>query len=201
MSPSEPVGKVKVKPKRLNSAFKQLMTIHWWMALCYLVLFVVGTLMAQLPREVSIRGSLYNFHKSMGVLTIALLSWRILVLMRVWWRKYIKRLPKFTSKWLKNFAVHVILYIFMWLVPVTGLLLSNSYKSNNVKFFGIVVPDIFPENSAMVELGRNLHFWFSYTFLAFILLHVILQWKVVRANWKRFTNFWAKHLAFPDRSS
>ncbi len=175
MSSSETVGKAKVKSKRLNSAFKQLMTIHWWMALCYLVLFVVGTSMAQLPREVSIRGSLYGFHKSMGVLTIALLSWRILVLMRVWWRKYIKRLPKFTSKWFRNFVVHVTLYIFMWVVPITGLFLSNSYKSNNVKLFGIVVPDIFPENSAMVELGRNLHFWFSYTFLAFILLHTILQ--------------------------
>ena len=201
MSSLQPVGKANLKPKRLNSAFKQLMTIHWWMALCYLVLFVVGTFMTQLPREVSLRSPLYNFHKSMGVLTIALLSWRILVLMRVWWRKYIKKLPKFTNKWFKNFAVHATLYLFMWVVPMTGFFLSNSYKSNNVKFFGIVLPDIFPENSAMVELGRSMHFWFSYTFLAFILLHIILQWKVVRANWKRFTIFVGKHLAIPDRFS
>jgi cytochrome b561 len=74
----------------------------------------------------------------------------------------------------------------MWAVPITGFLLSNSYKSNNVKFFGLPLPDIFPQNSAMVDLGRNLHFWLAYTFLAFIILHIVLQWKVAKAMWRRF---------------
>lgn len=174
---------------RLNSAFKQLMSVHWWMAACYLVLFVVGTVMAQLPREVSFRGGLYDFHKSIGVLTMALLSWRILVLLRVWWRKYTKRSPKFKPDWFKTFALHSSLYIFMWAVPVAGFLLSNSFKNKNVKFFGIVLPDLFPQNSAMVEVGRSLHFWLSYTFLAFVILHTIAQRKVVRANWRRISGF------------
>ncbi|HEY9298168.1 MAG TPA: cytochrome b/b6 domain-containing protein, partial [Phormidium sp.] len=144
---------------RLNSAFKQLMSLHWAMAACYLVLFITGPFMAQLPREFFIRNPLYAFHKSVGVLTMALLTLRILTLLRVWWKKYTKRLPKFTKEWYKNFALHATLYVFMWLVPVAGFLLSNSYKSNNVKFFGIILPDMFPQNSAMVDLGRSLHFW------------------------------------------
>jgi len=83
----------------------------------------------------------------------------------------------------------------MWLVPVAGFLLSNSYKSNIVKFFGIVVPDMFPQNSAMVEVGRSLHFWLGYTFLAFVILHILDQKKVVRANWRRLTNFVRTKLA------
>ncbi|MEG5033257.1 cytochrome b [Microcoleus sp. AT3-D2] len=174
---------------RLNSAFKQLMSLHWVMSACYLVLFISGTSMAQLPGELSIRGPLYDFHKSVGVLTMALLTWRILTLLRVWWKKYTKRLPKFTKEWYKNFALHVSLYLFMWLVPVAGFLLTNSYKSNNVKFFGILLPDLFPQDSAMVEVGSSLHFWLAYTFLAFAILHILDQKKVVRANWRRLTNF------------
>jgi cytochrome b561 len=174
---------------RLNSAFKQLMSLHWAMAACYLVLFITGPFMSELPRELFIRNPLYAFHKSVGVLTMAFLTLRILTLLRVWWKKYTKRLPKFTKEWYKNFALHASLYVFMWLVPVAGFLLSNSIRNKNVPFFGIVVPDMFPKNPAMVEVGRSLHFWLSYTFLAFVILHILDQKKVVRANWRRLTNF------------
>jgi cytochrome b561 len=160
---------------RLNNAFKQLMSVHWWMSSAYLILFVTGTFM-------------YDFHKSIGVLSMALLTWRIFLLLQVWWKKYTKRAPKFTPSWFKTVALHTSLYIFMWAVPITGFLLSNSFRANNVKFFGIVLPDIFPQNQAMAEVGRSAHFWLAYTFLAFIVLHTIAQRKVVRANWRRFRN-------------
>jgi cytochrome b561 len=159
------------------------------MAACYLVLFITGPFMSELPRELFIRNPLYAFHKSVGVLTMAFLTLRILTLLRVWWKKYTKRLPKFTKEWYKNFDLHASLYVFMWLVPVAGFLLSNSIRNNNVPFFGIVVPDMFPKNPAMVEVGRSLHFWLSYTFLAFVILHLLDRKKVVRANWRRWTNF------------
>ena len=174
---------------RLNSAFKQLMSLHWAMSACYLVLFITGPFMSQLQREFFMRNPLYAFHKSAGVLTMAFLTLRILTLLRVWWKKYTKRLPKFTKEWYKSFALHVSLYVFMWLVPVAGFLLSNSIRNKNVPFFGIVVPDMFPKNPAMVEVGRSLHFWLAYTFLAFVILHLLHQKKVVKANWRRLTNF------------
>ena len=174
---------------RLNSAFKQLMSVHWWMAAIYGVLFVTGTFMSQLERGVSFRNSFYDFHKSMGVLSMAFLTWRILVLLRVWWKKYTKRFPRFSWLWFRTVTLHTSLYVFMWAVPVSGVFLSNSFRSNNVKFFGFVLPDIFPQNSSMKDLGGNLHFWLSYSFLAFIVLHAIDQEKVVWANWRRFKQF------------
>jgi cytochrome b561 len=178
----------RLKP-RLNSAFKRLMSVHWLMAACYLLLFTTGTLISQLPREFPIRNPLYDFHKSIGTLTIALLTWRILVLLQVWRRKYMRRLPRFSPAWMQKFALHTLLYAFMWVVPVTGFFLSNSFKSQNVHFFGIVLPDLFPQNSALVDLGRSLHFWLAYTFCAFVSLHILAQWKVVRANGRRLSNF------------
>ncbi|MGB3240528.1 MAG: cytochrome b/b6 domain-containing protein [Geitlerinemataceae cyanobacterium] len=176
---------------RLNSAFKHLMSLHWVMSVGYLVLFTTGPVMARLPREVVIRNPLYDFHKSMGALVLGLLTWRILVLLRVWWRKYIKRMPKRTKKWYQAVALHTTLYVFMWVVPVTGFFFSNSFKSNNVHLFGILLPDLFPQNSELVNLGRNLHFWFSYTFLCVIILHMLVQRKVVRSLWRRFVG-WTK---------
>ncbi|QFZ93215.2 cytochrome b [Synechococcus elongatus] len=183
-----------VLPKRrVNNAFRNLMSLHWWMAWAYLVLFVGGSIMAQLPREVSFRSSLYDFHKSIGILTIGLLLGRVLLLLRVWWRKYSRQFPQASAHWWRRLLLHSSLYGFMIVVPVTGILLSNSFRSNNVKFFGIVIPDIFPQNAAMVEVGRSLHFWLAYSFLMFVVVHTIDQWKVVRAIVRRWKN-WAQTL-------
>ena len=170
---------------RLTSAFQRLMSVHWWMAGLYLLQFSGGAFMAQLSREVSFRGSLYDIHESIGLLTIALLLWRIMVLLQVWWKKYTRHLPRLSPKWWRNMLLHTLLYGFMVVVPLTGLLLSNSYKAGNVAFFGLVITDLFPENKAMVELGRSLHFWLAYTFLAFIVLHTLAKWRVVQANLHR----------------
>lgn len=172
------------KPQK-TSAYKQLWSMHWIMAACYLAIFIGGSFMARLPRELFIRNPLYDFHKSMGVLTMALLTWRIFYLLRVYWTKYTRRQPKMTGDWIRTFTLHALLYLFMLVTPVTGFFFSNSFKSNNVRFFGITMPDIFPENAAMVEIGRSLHFWLAYAFLAFIILHTVEQWKFAQGFWRR----------------
>jgi cytochrome b561 len=174
------------------------MSVHWWMAGCYVLLFCSGNLMVKLPKT-PLRHLSYDFHKSIGVLTMALLTWRILTLIQVVRKKYTRRLPKFSPPWIRTFALHTSMYILMWVVPVTGYLLSNSFRPNNVSFFGLPLPDIFPPNGAMAGLGRSLHFWLAYTLLAFIALHLILQWKVVKANWRRFKGFVNKKIQAGDK--
>ncbi len=177
----------KTNKPRKNSAYQNLMSIHWWMFNCYIIIFVVGSFMSRLPREAFGRNLLYDFHKSLGVLAMALLTWRILTLLQVWWKKYTKRLPKYSSKWMQKVALHTSLYIFMWAVPISGFFFSNSFKNNNVRFFGVTLPDLFPQNSDLVDLGRNIHFWLAYAFLAFIILHGIDQFKVVKGFWRRIS--------------
>lgn len=173
------------KPKRRNSAFQRLMDVHWWMAGCYLLLFLTGPLMSRLPRDVFGRTQLYDFHKSIAIISLILLVWRIATLVQVFWKKYTRRCPKTTSKWWQKTLLHVVLYILMVGVPLSGFLLSNSFKVNGVSLFGIPVPDIFPENKDMVEVGRALHFWSSYVFLLFVACHTYQQWHVVRGYWKK----------------
>ena len=192
MLPNAMVPNTNVAPvARKNNAFKHLMSVHWIMAVCYLILFIGGTTMARLPDEFPFRGNFYGFHKGVGVLTIGILSWRIIILLRVWWRKYTKHSPRFSLAWLRKVLLHISLYLFMWVVPFTGVFLSNSYRSGNVSFLWMTLPDMFPKNAEVLGLARNLHFWLAYTFLAFTILHTIDQRKVVWANWRRFLN-WLK---------
>lgn len=180
---------IKSGKPRLTSAFQHLMSIHWWMTIAYFVLFISGATMSRMPGEVSFLGLMYDFHKSIGILSMAFLTWRIFILIQVWWKKYSKRFPKLSFKWWQTFALHTALYVFMWAVPISGFLLSNSFKPNNVKFFGLPMPDMFPHDKTMLDVGQQLHFWLSYTFLAFVILHTIAKWKVIRANWRRLVQF------------
>lgn len=62
-----------IKP-RMNSAFKQLWSMHWIMAVCYFILFIGGTVMVRMPEELPLREGTYTLHKSIGALTMALLA-------------------------------------------------------------------------------------------------------------------------------
>ncbi|NBD31434.1 MAG: cytochrome B [Cyanobacteria bacterium] len=195
MSSQTASSKKGAKPK-LNSAFQRLWSLHWWMAIAYLILFIGGVWMVRMPQNSFLQNNAYDFHKSMGALTMGLLTLRIFTLQQVWWRKYTHRSPKINSAWVRTFLLHTAIYIFMLAVPISGFFFSNSYQSNNVTFFWLAtLPDLFPENSALVSLGRQVHFWLAYTFLAFIGLHVIDQKKYVRALWRRSTKALQKRFA------
>lgn len=150
--------------------------------------------MATLQGDVSYRGSLYDFHKALGVLTMGLLTARILVLLlSLRWKTAAKRpLPKADRIW--AIALHTILYLFMFVVPLSGWFLSNSFDKD-VSFFGLLLPRLFPTDKAVAELGRSLHFWLAYAFLAFIFLHTIDERKFLRATLRRFFQSVRKTLA------
>ncbi|XGV98233.1 MAG: cytochrome b [Leptolyngbya sp. BL-A-14] len=173
-------------PKRHKSAAQRLWFLHWLMAAFYLILFAGGMYMADLPREVSYRGSLYTFHKTLGVFVMSLLLARISVLLGVVLHKYRRRLPKTTPHWWRMVALHAALYTFMLLVPLSGYLFSNA-NAKDVVILGtnIVLPPLIGADKGLAELGRSAHFWLSYTFLAFVLLHALDQRKYLRAVLRR----------------
>jgi cytochrome b561 len=182
-----------VTKPRLNSVFKQLMSIHWWMAACYLVLLASGKIMAELQGEVSYRELLLAAHKSFGVLVLLLLGWRVYLLLRVWGRKYSKHLPKLTRNWYFKTGLHTVLYLMMFAVPLSGYWLSNAYQPNNISLFGIPMPDIFPVSSEAASQASAAHSRTSKAFAILIFIHFVCQYKVVKANWRRFST-WVNQL-------
>ncbi|MCL1467535.1 cytochrome b [Argonema galeatum] len=181
------VAQIEEKKAKKKTFAQNLWFLHWLMAACFLLLFATGAYMTDLPKKVSYGESLYELHKTLGVVVMSVLLARIVVLLRVIQHKYRRRLPKLTGEWLKTFFFHTSLYFFMLLVPLSGYFCSNSY-GYDVVIFGtdITLPDLFPENKEVAEFSKSLHFWLAYTFLAAIALHAIDQWKYLRAQGRRF---------------
>lgn len=183
------------KMRRTTSAFKQLMSLHWMMAACFLLVYITGAIVARFQTGAFYsgpKGLLSFLHQSIGVLVMMLLISRIFLLIRVVWNKYSRRLPTPTRRWILKFTLHTILYGFMLVAPVTGFFIANSYGSH-VPFFGLAtVTPIFAKNEAVVETARSLHFWLSYLFLACIILHILAHWNIIRSGWRRIQSTMSK---------
>jgi cytochrome b561 len=154
------------------------------MAACFLAIYLLGILMARLPHEVVFRGSLYNVHKSMGVLILGLLLFRIFTVLQVFSKKYLKRKPTLTTQWIAIAALHAFLYCFMLVVPISGIWLSNT-GGHDIPFFFIKLPNWFEENRAIAHIAESLHFWLAYTLLVLVVLHVMEQHQFLKRMWRR----------------
>lgn len=177
---------------RKTAAFKQLMFLHWLMAACFLLVYITGMIVPRVNKELFFAELFPFLHQSLGVMVTALLVARIFLLLQVLWRKHLRRFPKATPAWIRLSILHTILYFFMLTAPISGFLLLNC-ESKAVTFFNVTVPPIFPESKETIGLARNAHFWLSYIFLAFIFLHTLAQWKVVRAIWRRVGRLKIEH--------
>lgn len=171
--------------KRLTSLSKQLWFLHWVVSICLICVYMIGILMTHLWNDAPFRSYLITSHKSGAILILGLLIVRIGVLLNLSWQKYTHRPPRFTQRWLQMTALHTILYIFMIAVPISGIFYSNTNDRDAV-FFGLILPRLFNVNESVSELSHDLHTWFAYTFLAFILLHLLEQRKFIQRQWRRF---------------
>lgn len=169
---------------RWNQAFQRLWTLHWVMAVCFLGIYAIGIVMARLPHEVAFRGSLYNVHKSFGVLVLSLLLLRIFTLLQAFGRKYLKRGPRLTPHWMQSLALHSLMYLLMLVVPISGIVLSDA-GGHAIPFFGVTLPNLFAENRSLAAIAHSLHFWLAYTLLVFVGLHLVEQRRFLQKIWRR----------------
>ena len=181
------LAQVKQKPAKKKSAAQRLWFLHWLMTFFYILLFVGGYYIARLPDSFSFREIAFDSHKTLGVVVMSLLLARISVLLLVFQRKHRRNQPKHKSGWAQTVVLHITLYVFMLLAPLSGFFDSN-VGGHDVRIFGtgIVLPPLFAVNKALDSFGDSVHFWISYTFLAFIILHSIDQKKYLQAQVRRF---------------
>ncbi|BAZ14112.1 hypothetical protein NIES4071_59520 [Calothrix sp. NIES-4071] len=171
------------KSKISKITTKRLWFIHWMMAGFYLLLFTSGTYMINLGHNVFYRRYFYDFHKTLGVIVMSLLLARITFLLRLQLNKGLSNQKKIS---LQKFIVHASLYFFMLLVPLSGYMLSNA-GGHDIIIFGtnIALPQVFAKNRQLAVLSGNLHFWLSYTFLVFIILHTLQQRRYLQGIWRK----------------
>jgi cytochrome b561 len=67
--------------------------------------------------------------------------------------------------------VHFALYFLMFLTPLSGYLMSNSYGFA-VKLFSLEMPNLISTNYQVAKIFSDIHTIFSYTLLFLISLHI-----------------------------
>ncbi len=145
------------------------MILHGAMALLMVAGFSLGLYMVGLPLS-PFKLRLYSYHKWIGVTVAALL------LPRIVWRclHAPPRLPAGTPAWEQAaaHANHLLLYLLMAAVPVSGWLMSSA-KGVTTVFLGLwPLPDAVARNEALGSLLEALHRLLNYALLGLVGLHV-----------------------------
>jgi cytochrome b561 len=143
--------------------------LHWLVAFAIIGTFALGLYMHELPLSPD-KLRLYSWHKWTGV-TIFLL-----VLMRILWRLTHRppALPASMPRWQHRAAeaVHLLLYVLMVAVPLSGWLMSSAKGFQTVWFGVLPLPDLLDKNKELGELLAFVHKALNLTMAGLVLVHV-----------------------------
>jgi len=143
--------------------------LHWLIAVAIIGTFALGLYMHELPLSPQ-KLKLYSWHKWAGV-TIFLC-----VLLRLVWRLLHRppEMPAGMPAWQRKAAeaTHVLLYLLMFAVPLSGWLMSSA-KGFQTVWFGIVpLPDLLDKNKELGDLLQEVHEILNFTMAGLVLAHL-----------------------------
>jgi cytochrome b561 len=147
--------------------------LHWLIAALLLFMVVLGYYMLTIPTNTPERAFALNLHKSVGLLTFAV------VLVRLVWRRLhppppLPPMPVWQVRAAK--LAHFLLYVGMILQPITGYL-ASSFGKYGVKFFGLPTPQWGWEDSGLREIFVAAHHTIIVIFLIAIAIHAAAAFK------------------------
>ncbi|MEO1313415.1 MAG: cytochrome b [Pseudomonadota bacterium] len=155
--------------------------VHWLMALMIVAMLGFGTYMSNNVDDLIQQFEMVQQHKSVGFLVFSL------AVLRVIWRLVnpTPALPQDMPGWQvrASHASHVLLYVLMFAMPITGWLMSSASPLNdegaypiqvkNMVFGLFEMPDPFPTGSqALSEALHTAHWLCAMALVALLLVHV-----------------------------
>ncbi len=143
--------------------------MHWSMALLILGMIAAGWYMAGLPKDDALKAPLTNLHKSFGTLALILFFVRLVIRLATKAPPLPETIPAIQR--LLAHLGHAGLYVFMFIVPLSGYAMSNLY-GYGVKMFGMEMPRLFSANKEFAALARESHGILPFLLLGLIALHV-----------------------------
>jgi cytochrome b561 len=150
--------------------------LHWLIALLIVCGFCVGLYMTGLKFSPT-KLSLYSYHKWTGVTIFTL------ALLRVLWRLTHKPppLPATVPAWQQSAAgaLHLLLYLLILVIPLTGWLYSSAAGVPTVPFgiAALQLPDLLERNKETADSLRFLHMTLNYSLATLVGLHVLAALK------------------------
>ena len=142
--------------------------LHWLLALMIVVAFGVGVYMSDLPFSPQ-RLKLYNWHKWAGVTILALSALRLL------WRLSHRPpadppMPAWQAR--AAHAVHGLLYVLFFAVPLVGWAYSSAAGFPIVWFGVLPLPDFVPVSKPLAAVLKEAHELLAFGLAALVIAHV-----------------------------
>jgi cytochrome b561 len=142
--------------------------LHWVLALAIIANFSLGLYMHELPVSPS-RLKLFNYHKWAGITILALSALRLL------WRLTHRPppdvpMPAWQAK--AAHALHVLLYVLFFAVPLSGWAYSSAAGFPVVVFGVVPLPDFVPKDKALADTLKGLHKLLTLSMGALVLVHI-----------------------------
>lgn len=166
--------------KKIEGYDNSIVLMHWILAACILFLFGLGWYMVGIEKGIPAVAKFYNLHKSIGLITLALVA--LLINFRL--RNQPPALPASLPDWEIKAAKagHWILYTFIIIVPLSGYIESNFAKWG-IDFFGLHLPPLGPEDKTLYNIFNRAHVYSSNIFAGVIALHFLAALKhMIRKN-------------------
>lgn len=143
---------------------------HWIMALALFAMLGLGTYLTQMQPSLS-NLWLYGLHKSIGLCLLAL------VLLRLIWHRFSPPPPSLNNgiaPWQMRASqlAHILLYLLMVLIPITGWIGSSATGIDVVLFNTITLPTIAPVSETWDSAAFLAHDILTKALMALVTLHV-----------------------------
>jgi cytochrome b561 len=143
--------------------------LHWLVAACVLTTVPVAIAMTNVEKGPN-QDFLYNFHKSLGVLILLLMTLRLINRLAVG-----APIPEpGIEPWQKavSSAVHTALYVLLFAMPIVGYIANSAYGAAT-PFFGLFnLPAAVGQNEALSKQLFAIHRWVGWLVVVIVLLHV-----------------------------
>lgn len=122
-----------------------------------------------LSKDSANRMQIYHLHKSFGVVVLILFFFRFVNR----FKNPSPHLPQTIAKRERTLAHlgHIVLYVFMLAVPLSGYLMSNSF-GYPVHLFSIEMPFLVQKNIELGKFFSGVHKYAAYGLIALLVLHI-----------------------------
>ena len=167
--------------------------LHWLLVVALFAQIGFGWFLGDVPRGTPERTIYVNLHKSTGMII------GVIILLRLYWRLThpAPPLPSSMPLWERVTAhwSHVLLYVCMIVMPLSGYVASN-FSKYGVNFFNsLKLPPWGVDDATIYGVFNTTHIITSFTFVTLIALHALAA---LRHLFKRdgvFSRMWARRAA------
>jgi len=142
--------------------------LHWVISFSIIGLICVGFFMSSMESSPE-KFELYGMHKAFGVIVLSLIVFRII------WRlcDNVVLPPSGLPQMIRLAAKsgHFLLYVFMLIMPISGIMMSR-FGGHDIPVFGLFVIPAFEKKGELATIFHTIHVTAIWGFIAVIIMHI-----------------------------